>query len=326
MKIDIRELSTGGGCGCKFPLSSLELMFKGLSSDVMGSREDVGTMDISSTNTKIVSSIDFIQPILGDEELYGRVAALHAMNDLFASGVKPKGALIVLCWPRELIGLNGAKRVMRGIEKTCAEEGVTILGGHSIDAQNPIVGLAVFGESRKTIIECNSVKVGDKLFLSKRLGVGIGCNAELKNLLDCTEVEELRSVISTSNRIGVELGKIDGVTAMTDVTGYGLRAELDKMTSSAGLRWRIRWESIGSLNSVCRMTLEELLDLETKLGKQNRKDTLQRETPPRYSSILAGDPQTNGPLLFSVDKNSIDEVSELFANEGTDLWAIGEVE
>lgn len=325
MNLDIRELSTGGGCGCKFPLGALQSLFSGLSSPIMEDREDVGILGSTHSMANLACSIDFIQPIVGDEKLYGRVAALHAMNDLFAKGVKPEGALIVLCWPRELIGIDGAKAVMMGIEEVCEEEGVSIVGGHTIDAQNPIVGLAVFGQTKRGIISCTGVQSGDRLFLSKQLGVGISCNAERRGLLEKSEVDSLFDVMASSNRIGLEIGGISGINAMTDVTGFGLRLELNKLVSKSTCRWIVREENLGVMSCLERLGAEKLIDLETKLGLSNRKEFGEVSSRSDFHDILGADPQTNGPLLFSASRGSVDEVVDLFSKRGLGLWEIGEV-
>jgi selenide,water dikinase len=317
--IKIMELSTGGGCGCKAPEEALSTVMAALNANALNG-EDAAIVGIPNSMKSLVSSIDFIQPIINCEYRYGMIAALHAFNDLFAKGVAPKGASVILCWPRELIGTKGAVEVMRGIQAACSAHGVEIWGGHSIDSQNPIVGLSVIGFSdRGKITPTMGGKDGDLIFITKSLGVGLACNSLNRNQLSASSEELLMKVLLGDNRIGIKLVNDKLVTSMTDVTGYGLSKQISKMVGDSGLIANIDFQSIPFLSFLHRVDLEEL---ETRLGKNNR-ETSTLTAPDNKTDILINDPQTNGPLLFTAPVENVDRIMALREVFGCEITKIG---
>lgn len=320
MNIPITELSSGGGCGCKIPESDLRRLLGVLSPENQEwLHEDVGRFGLE---TPYLCSIDFLQPIVEDEEQFGRIAALHAFSDIYAKGCKPEFALVILCWPRELIGIDGATKVLDGCQKACFEAGVKIIGGHSIDAQNPIFGLSVFGkEPNRHMMSVDTAAKGDYIMLTKPLGVGITSNAIRRKIVSPEERLAFDTVVNKNNSIGVQIANSKLASAMTDVTGFGLIGQLDKMAIQSRLKFDIFYEELPRLLNV-KAFFDE--GLETKLGIENAYHYQHFASEMSQENFkLVCDPQTNGGLLFSCADNAVDDVLELMSVNGESCWKIG---
>ncbi len=235
--VKLTQYSHGAGCGCKISPKVLDeilktsVAFPDNDKLLVGnhSRDDAAVYDLGN-GTAIISTTDFFMPIVDDPFEFGRIAAANSISDVYAMGGKPLMAIAVLGWPVNKLPADVAQKVVEGGRSICLEAGIPLAGGHSIDSPEPIFGLAVTGilpiESLK---QNNTAKEGDLLFLTKPLGVGILSTAQKRGLLN----EELLAVIvkqmTTLNKTGEELGKIKGVHAMTDVTGFGFLGHLIEM-------------------------------------------------------------------------------------------------
>src|SRR6188768_3340569 len=233
-EIKLTQYSRGAGCGCKIAPQVLDEILK---SDhffpddkklLVGnsSKDDAAAYDLGN-GMALISTTDFFMPIVDDAFDFGRIAAANSISDVYAMGGKPLMAIAILGWPVEKLSSEIAQRVIEGGRAICAEAGIPLAGGHSIDSPEPIFGLAVTGiVPIENLKRNNTAQEGDLLFITKPLGVGILSTAQKRGLLKEEHLSVMINQLSSLDKIGEELGKIEGVTAMTDITGFGLLGHL----------------------------------------------------------------------------------------------------
>ncbi|HQW04179.1 MAG TPA: selenide, water dikinase SelD, partial [Saprospiraceae bacterium] len=229
--IKLTQYSHGAGCGCKISPSVLDSILaaagKSLESHpglLVGNedRDDAAVMDLGD-GTAVISTTDFFMPIVDDPETFGRIAATNAISDIYAMGGKPMMAIAILGWPINLLSPAVAGLVVKGAQIVCKDAGIPLAGGHSIDAPEPIFGLAVTGRVMIAEIKKNGgAFVGDILLLTKPLGIGILSTAQKQGKLREEHGQLAVEVMVKLNSVGERFGKLKGVHAMTDVTGFGL--------------------------------------------------------------------------------------------------------
>ncbi|MFZ1313354.1 MAG: selenide, water dikinase SelD, partial [Chitinophagaceae bacterium] len=228
--IKLTQYSHGAGCGCKIAPKVLDEILKSSlalpDNDKLlvgnHSKDDAAVYDLGY-GSAIISTTDFFMPIVDDPFDFGRIAAANSISDVYAMGGKPMMAVAILGWPVEKIPVEIAQKVIEGGRSICREAGIPLAGGHSIDSPEPIFGLAVTGiVPIENLKKNNTAQEGDYLFLTKPLGVGILSTAQKRGLLKEEHLLVMIEQMTTLNKIGEGLGKIKGVTAMTDITGFGL--------------------------------------------------------------------------------------------------------
>ena len=250
--IKLTHYSHGAGCGCKIAPKVLDEILK--SSFVLPdnnkllvgnhSKDDAAVYDLDN-GMALISTTDFFMPIVDDAFDFGRIAAANSISDVYAMGGKPLMAIAILGWPVEKLPVELAQQVIEGGRSICAEAGIPLAGGHSIDSQEPIFGLAVTGiVPIENLKKNNTAEAGDVLFLTKPLGVGILSTAQKRGLLKEEHLPLMIAQMAALNKKGEELGKIKGVTAMTDVTGFGLLGHLIEMTEGSGLSAELYYDKL----------------------------------------------------------------------------------
>jgi selenide,water dikinase len=280
------------------------------------SNDDAAVYQINN-DTAIISTTDFFMPIVDDAFDFGRIAAANSISDVYAMGGTPIMAIAVLGWPIDRLPAGVAQRVLEGARMICQQVNIPLAGGHTIDSNDPIFGLAVTGSvSLKNLKRNNTAQAGDYLFLTKPIGVGIVSTAVKRKLLKGEHYASLIQQLTTVNHIGEALGKIDGVHAMTDVTGFGLLGHLTEMAEGSGLSAELDYSSVKRVNGV-----EEYLQLRTIPGVTARnwnsysdKVQLEKGINEAEARLLLPDPQTNGGLLMAVGEGAVDEVKEVFSS------------
>lgn len=325
----LTQYSKGGGCGCKIAPSVLEQIvrtenkfpFRQL---LVGndSNDDAAVYQINE-NTAIISTTDFFMPIVDDAYDFGRIAAANSISDVYAMGGTPVMAVAILGWPIDKLPVDAAQKVLEGARAICKEVNIPLAGGHSIDSSDPIFGLAVTGSiALKNLKKNNTAQIGDILFLTKPIGVGIVATAVKRKLLKEEHYKCLVNQLTTVNKIGEALGKIDGVHAMTDVTGFGLLGHLTEMAEGSSVSAELNYSSIKKIAGV-----EEYIQQKTIPGATARnwssycnKIQLENGIDEAEAKILLPDPQTNGGLLIAVDAKAVDEVKELFKANNLQLF------
>ncbi len=329
--IRLTQYSHGAGCGCKISPQMLDVILAGSGASPLdpklwvgnASRDDAAVYAIDEQRG-LVSTTDFFMPIVDDPFDFGRIAATNAISDIYAMGADPLMAVAILGWPINVLSPEVAREVIHGGHAACHEAGIPLAGGHSIDAPEPIFGLAVTGIVEKRFLKRNdTATVGCRLYLTKPLGIGILATAEKKGLLRVEDVGMARDWMCTLNKPGSRFGKLEGVRAMTDVTGFGLLGHLVEMADGSGVTARLRYEAVPRL---------EGLDHYLKLGAipggtQRNFDSYGDRISPLFEAQkhLLCDPQTSGGLLVAVDAAGESEFLAVSAELGLDLTPIGEM-
>lgn len=324
-EIRLTAFSHGAGCGCKIAPKVLEEMLAGSfafpdKNLIVGnsSRDDAAVYDLGN-GTAVISTTDFFMPIVDDPYEFGRIAAANAISDVYVMGGKPLLAIAILGWPVNKIPASVANRVIEGGRSVCAEAGITLAGGHSIDSPEPIFGLAVTGiVDIDKIKQNNTAKEGDLLFLTKPLGVGILTTAGKRDLLQEKDRELAARQMMQLNRIGEKLSTVKGVNAMTDVTGFGLGGHLVEMAGGSGLTAELSWSKVPLITD-----MQPYIDNKTFPGAIPRnwssygsRITVSEDLVQEEVLNILPDPQTNGGVLFSVNADSYEEVLQVLSENG----------
>jgi selenide, water dikinase len=315
--VKLTQYSHGAGCGCKISPAVLD---KILHSAVLrekdprllvgnDTRDDAAVYDLGN-GTALISTTDFFMPIVDDAYDFGRIASANAISDVYAMGGKPILAIAILGWPIDKLSPEVAQRVLEGARAVCAEAGITLAGGHSIDCPEPVFGLAVNGIVPVKHVKQNSKATdGCVLYLTKPLGVGILTTAQKKGLLQPEHADIAPRSMATLNRIGEVFGRLDYVQAMTDVTGFGLLGHLSEMCEGSQLSAVVNFEKIPKLsvidpyisqNCVPGGTHRNWASYGHKIGDLTEKQ-----------KVVLADPQTSGGLLVAVEASHCADFEQL---------------
>jgi selenide,water dikinase len=321
--VKLTQFSHGAGCGCKISPKILEqILHSNFTSPdnkklIVGnsSKDDAAVYDLEN-GTALISTTDFFTPIVDDAFDFGRIASANAISDVYAMGGKPILAIAILGWPVGKLAPEVAQKVIEGSRSICAEAGISLAGGHSIDSLEPIFGLAVNGlVTIENIKQNNLAKEGDYIFLTKGLGVGILTTAEKKGILK----EEHKGIAAKQmmqlNKTGEKLGAIIGVSAMTDVTGFGLLGHLIEMAEGSGLSAAIEFNNIPLIID----DLKNYINQQCMPGGTTRNwDSYGNKvgTISDYQKAILADPQTSGGLLIAVNEDSVEKIKQLLVTEG----------
>jgi selenide,water dikinase len=335
----LTSLSHGGGCGCKLsPAVLRELLagmppvqaFPGL---IVGieTGDDAAVYRLNDEQA-LVATTDFFMPIVDDPFDFGRIAGANALSDVYAMGGKPILALAILGMPLGKIGPETVRAILAGGTSVCAEAGIPVAGGHSIDSPEPIYGLAVIGLVRPDRVLRNSgARAGDRLILSKALGIGVLSAALKSGRLDPGEQRAAYAALLESatrlNAVGHSLAQLPAVHAMTDVTGFGLLGHGLEMCRGSRLGARVRFDALPLLNGV-----GELARVPYRTGAAGRnwasyggEVALASDLGDWQRDILC-DPQTSGGLLVAVAPDEAQGVLDLLHGAGFgQACVIGEI-
>jgi selenide,water dikinase len=327
----LTSLSHGGGCGCKIAPGVLSSILQASPLHVLPAallagnenNEDAAVYQINA-NQAIVATTDFFMPIVDDPYEFGRIAATNAISDIYAMGAQPLFALALLGMPINVLPLNVIQKITAGGESVCAEAGIVIAGGHSIDSVEPIYGLVVIGlVDPKNLKRNNGSRVGDSIILSKPLGVGILSAALKKECLSDAGYREMIALTTQLNKPGLALSRLDGVHALTDVTGFGLAGHLLELARGAGLRAALNWNSVPIIDEA--MTLAQG-DIYTGASTRNwaayGNEVSLTNQPGIWQQHLLTDPQTSGGLLISCAPESEAEVLAILQADGFSRAAV----
>jgi selenide, water dikinase len=339
--IKLTEFSPGAGCGCKISPAELQGIMKhipvnsGFDRLLVGceSRDDAAVYDLGN-GTALISTTDFFTPIVNDPYDFGSIAATNAISDVYAMGGRPLVAISILGWPVSKLPPEMAARVIEGAVDSCRDAGIPLAGGHSIDISDPVFGLAVTGiVSTDHIKKNNTARPGSRLFITKPLGIGILSTAGKKGFLD--EQDYLNSVawMTKLNSSGIELGQMDCVQAMTDVTGFGLLGHLLEICEGSRVSARIHYRAIPRLEHTDHYISKNCIPGGTYRNWKSYGEKIS-EIPENQKVILA-DPQTSGGLLIVVDrvapefdafarKNSMVEIGQLDELAGKTIICVEE--
>jgi selenide,water dikinase len=327
--IKLTQYSHGAGCGCKISPQTLSTILhtelaKGNHPNLLvgnDSRDDAAVFDLGD-GTAIISTTDFFMPIVDDPFSFGRIAAANAISDVYAMGGEPLLAIAILGWPLDKLAPEVAQQVLEGGRSICAEAGIALAGGHSIDSPEPIFGLAVTGRVAIKDLKRNDTAVeGCQLFITKPLGVGILSTAQKQGKLKDEDADYAPNAMMQLNKVGSNLSKIAGIKAMTDVTGFGLLGHLVEMCEGSNLSAEIILDKIPLLPKV-----QEYLEQDCIPGGTYRNWDSYGEKVELISDsdkFILCDPQTSGGLMIAVEPSAIAEVKSLLAQEGLQVESFG---
>ncbi len=327
--IKLTQYSHGAGCGCKISPAVLDKILHSPIAHqpdarlLVGNdkRDDAAVLDLGN-GTALISTTDFFMPIVDDAYDFGRIASANAISDVYAMGGKPVLAIAILGWPIDKIAPEVAQKVLEGSRAICAEAGITLAGGHSIDCPEPIFGLAVNGMVNIPNLKQNSTATaGCKLYLTKALGVGILSTAQKRDILRLEDAAIALKSMVTLNKLGETFGQLGYVKAMTDVTGFGLLGHLSEMCEGSGLAAVIQFDRVPVIPSLPYY-------LEKKCypgGTQRNWDSYGHKISSlsNEQKYILADPQTSGGLLIAIAEDSAQEFEQLMKDEGYDLTSLG---
>jgi selenide,water dikinase len=328
--IKLTQFSHGAGCGCKiapavldtilhsdFPKTSYPQLLVGNES-----KDDAAVYDQGDGNC-IVSTTDFFMPIVDDAATFGAIASVNAISDVYAMGGEPVMAIAILGWPINKIPGEVAGLVLDGSRIVCKEAGIPLAGGHSIDCPEPVFGLAVTGIVRKENLKRNdTATLGSSLYLTKPLGIGMITTAQKKGIVKEEHLKRATDTMLTLNKAGADFGKLKYVSAMTDVTGFGLLGHLAEMCEGSGFSARIDFAKVPKFEFL----QEYIQQKSTPGGTQRNWDSYGNKISPisEEKKVILADPQTSGGLLVAVEEGHTAEFEAFVRSKyGWDLKPFG---
>jgi selenide, water dikinase len=322
--IKLTQYSHGAGCGCKISPAILDKMLHStikIEPDeklLVGNdtRDDAAVYDLGN-GMALISTTDFFMPIVDDPYQFGRIASANAISDVYAMGGKPVLAIAILGWPIDKLPPEVAQRVLEGARSVCSEAGITLAGGHSIDCPEPVFGLAVNGMvGIQNLKKNSSAKAGNRLYLTKSIGVGILTTAQKKGILKEEHAHIAPNSMSMLNKAGELFGQLEYVTAMTDVTGFGLLGHLAELCEGSGLQAVVEFEKVPQMSILDEYLEQGSIPGGTRRNWASYKHKISaHEELDRMTTILA-DPQTSGGLLVAVDAERTGEFETILRELG----------
>ena len=332
--IRLTQYSHGAGCGCKIAPSVLDkILHSSLPQPNYdnllvgnGSRDDAAVYRLPGQDGQcVISPTDFFMPIVDDPFDFGRIASANAISDVYAMGGRPLLAIAVLGWPIDKLSPEIAALVTEGARAICAEAGIPLAGGHSIDSPEPIFGLAVTGlVAEKDLKRNDTATVGCRLYLTKSLGVGILTTAQKREILRSEDADVAPAQMRQLNKIGADLGQIAGVRAMTDVTGFGLLGHLAEVCEGSEVQAVIDYQRVPRLAEAERYLQQGAVPGGTVRNFQSYGHKVGALTDEQKHYLC--DPQTSGGLLVCVEPGAAEDAAQaVFAQYGLALESFGEL-
>ncbi len=329
--VRLTSLSHGGGCGCKIAPGVLSAILKNstgfpVPKELLVGIETADDAAVYQLNDEqaLIATTDFFMPIVDDPYDFGRIAATNAISDVYAMGGRPIMALALVGMPINVLPIETIGRIIKGGESICAEAGIPIAGGHTIDSVEPIYGLVVMGLIHPSKVKRNAdAKPGDVLVLGKPLGVGVLSAALKKDKLSADGYKQMIANATKLNKPGIELAELDGVHALTDVTGFGLAGHGLELARGAKCSVQIDWAKVPLLPGV-----RELAEQGIVTGASGRNwasyggDVTLPAAFAEADRALLTDPQTSGGLLVSCAPGQVDQVLAIFRKGGFERAAV----
>ena len=332
--IRLTQYSHGAGCGCKIAPAVLDTILHSSLPQPQydnllvgnGSRDDAAVFRLpGQAGQCVISTTDFFMPIVDDAYDFGRIASANAISDVYAMGGRPLLAIAVLGWPLDKLAPEVAALVTEGARAVCAEAGIPLAGGHSIDSPEPIFGLAVTGlVDEKHLKRNDTATAGCRLYLTKPLGVGILTTAQKRGVLRSEDADVAPAQMRQLNKIGAALGEIPGIRAMTDVTGFGLLGHLAEVCEGSDLQAVINYYDVPRLPQAALYLAEGCVPGGTGRNFQSYGHKIGPLTAEQRDYLC--DPQTSGGLLVCVEPGVAEAAAQaVFAQYGLALSSFGEL-
>jgi selenide, water dikinase len=331
----LTSLSHGGGCGCKIAPGVLSEILKGTAAMPMPKELLVGieTADDAAVyqlndEQALIATTDFFMPIVDDPYEFGRIAATNAISDVYAMGGTPIMALALVGMPISVLSTETIGKILQGGQDVCRAAGIPIAGGHTIDSVEPIYGLVAMGLVHPKRVKRNAdAKVGDRLILGKPLGVGVLSAALKKDALPAEGYAQMIANTTKLNTPGPDLAKLDGVHALTDITGFGLAGHTLEMARGSNTTVRIDMAKVPLITGVRGLAGQGMV---TGASGRNwaaygHEVRLGANLQPVDQALLS-DPQTSGGLLVACAPEAVAEVLAVFAQHGfAEAAEVGEI-
>ncbi|MCU9613088.1 selenide, water dikinase SelD [Caldibacillus lycopersici] len=332
--IKLTSLTTKGGCGCKIGPSDLAEVMHMLPPQIqdpnllvgLDTSDDAGVYRLTD-DLAMVQTLDFFTPIVDDPYDFGQVAATNAMSDIYAMGGKPLTALNIVAFPISTLDKSILAEILRGASDKLQEAGVTLVGGHSIDDQEPKFGLSVTGIVHPNKVLTNAgAKVGDKLILTKPIGVGILTTALKRGLLTTEQIDRVTKVMTTLNKSAAEIIKSYEVHACTDVTGFGLLGHATEMAAGAQVGLKINKNQVPILEGAKAFAENGVLPGGSRNNYAHVKNMVTfSEAIDETDQYILCDAVTSGGLLISVASSDAETLLHELQQAGLEASIIGEV-
>lgn len=319
-QIKLTQYSHGAGCGCKISPAVLDKIlhseFKQKTFDALlvgnETRDDAAVYDMGNGEC-IVSTTDFFMPIVDDPFTFGSIASVNAISDVFAMGGQPLMAIAILGWPINKISPDVAKKVLEGSRHICAQAGIPLAGGHSIDCPEPVFGLAVTGKVRKEHLKRNdTASEGSVLYLTKPLGIGIVTTAQKRGIVEDGHLKEAIDTMLTLNVLGATFGKLPYVTALTDVTGFGLLGHLSEVCGGSGLSAEIEFDQVPRFSFIEHYIAQKSMPGGTTRNWESYGAGV--EGVDDFQKAILADPQTSGGLLVAVEESKVSKFERILSD------------
>ncbi len=325
--MNLNQFSKSSGCGCKIAPEILQKIIAKSAPAytdanlLVGNEffDDAAVYNLGNGQA-LISTVDFFTPIVADAELFGKIAAANALSDVYAMGGTPLMATAILGWPVDKLPAEKASEVLAGASQKCAEAKIAIAGGHSIDSPEPFFGLSVNGICSINHFKKNKgARPQNLLYLTKPLGSGILSAALKRDKLKAEHEKDFYEQLQQLNSIGSVFGKLNYVTALTDVTGFGLLGHLIELLEASDVSAELDYAKIKLLNG----TLEYASQMIVPDNLYRNWNHLQHKVSGigQESFFTLNDPQTNGGLLVAIDKNYQKEFENLLKEHALELFA-----
>ena len=316
-QVKLTSLAHGGGCGCKLAPSVLQQLLADHPAAAPYKQLLVGTETADAAavwqvddNTCIIATTDFFMPMVDDPFDFGRIAATNAISDVYAMGGGPVMALAILGMPVDKIPTEMVREILKGGAAICAEAGIPVAGGHSIDCPEPVYGLAVIGICKPEQVRRNAnARAGDALILTKAIGVGIYSAAIKKGALNPDGYAEMIRSTTLLNRIGAELSQDDAVHAITDVTGFGVLGHAMEVARGSGLNLVIEADKVALLGAAADLAQKGFVTGASHRNWASYGEGVSLPADwPDWRRHLLTDPQTSGGLLIACEPDRASEI------------------
>ncbi len=327
--VKLTEYSHGAGCGCKIsPMLLDEILETSIEVSpypalLVGNsdKDDAAAFDLGN-GTSVLSTTDFFMPIVDDAFTFGQIAATNALSDIYAMGGKPLMAISIFGWPIDKLSADVAKQVIDGGRSICEEANIPLAGGHSIDSPEPIFGLAVTGlVENKHLMQNSNAKENCHIFLTKPLGIGILSTAQKQKKIEEGDIKPAIEAMTTLNKMGPDLAKLDGVIAMTDVTGFGLLGHLVEICEASNISSEIYFDKVPLLPKVEKYRQLGCIPGGAKKNFRSYGSKISEMTQ-QQREILC-DAQTSGGLLIMVEEHALDNFKAMTKQNNLHLETIG---
>ncbi|MBS1731472.1 MAG: selenide, water dikinase SelD [Bacteroidetes bacterium] len=312
--------SHGAGCGCKISPADLENILSGTKEEtykklLIGNHtNDDAAVYSMDDHSAFIATTDFFTPIVDDAFDFGRIAAANAISDIYAMGGKPILALAILGWPIGKLPLSLAKKVIEGAKEICLEAGIPLAGGHSIDTTEPLFGLSVNGLLEiKNLKRNDGAQEGDLILITKAIGTGILSTAVKRAVVEESHEKKLVQQLITLNKAGEALSSLDGVHAMTDITGFGLAGHLIEMCTGSGLSASITYQKIPLMEGVQSYLEKRIIPDATyrNWNSYSSKISFGKGVNVMEAFSVLPDPQTNGGLMLAIAPEALPAVQKI---------------